>query len=328
MDTIKKIVKPIGYVLTTLSLLYIVNIILHFDLNALHFKNPFISVLFILLFGVWASLFVVIGAYNWKLILEFVNGTSIPTKDVLHVYLKSNVAKYLPGNIMHYAGRNYLGKKLGWINSEMAFSSLLEYVFGFGLTGIIIISLIAIGLVNIPPQAALKINYHKILGYSAIAAAGGLVFIIFIYIYRYFVSEEPLKITSRKLRNRAQQFFTYDFLVLFAKLFFISLFCFIMNCMFYFYLCDLVLDFHIKPSDFFNANVALSIANYMSILTPGVPGGLGVKESVSFFLISAYGYPKEILMISILVFRITCVLGDFLAFLFVVIPRDKRTFLV
>jgi uncharacterized membrane protein YbhN (UPF0104 family) len=321
VDRIKKIIKPIGYVLTALSLLYIVNIILHLDLKALQFKNPFMSILYILLFGVWASLFIVIGAYNWKLILEFVNGASIPTKDVFQVYLKTNVAKYLPGNVMHYAGRNYLGSKLGWKNSEMAFSSLLEYIFGFGLTGIIIISCIAIGLVTVPAQAALTINYNKILAYSALAVAGGLVFVIFIYIYRYFVSKEPLKVTSRKLRNRAEQFFTYGFLVLFIKLFFISLFCFIMNCLYYFYLCDLVLDFHIKPSDFFNANVALSIANYMSILTPGVPGGLGVKESVSILLISAYGYPKESLVISILVFRITCVLGDVLPYFLVMLLK-------
>ena len=74
------------------------------------------------------------------------------------------------------------------------------------------------------------------------------------------------------------------------------------------------MDLPIKTADFFNANAALSIANYTSILTPGVPSGLGVKESVSFLLISAYGYPKEILMISILAYRIASVLGDFLAF--------------
>ncbi len=319
MDKIIKYVKPIGYTITVLSLIYIINITHNSDFNTLHFKNPFVSVLFILLFGVWASLFIVIGAYNWKLILEFVNGSSVQTKDVFQVYLKTNVAKYLPGNVMHYAGRNYLGSKLGWNNSEMAFSSLLEYIFGFGLTGIVILAFIGVGLVSIPPQVALTVNYNKILGLSALAAASAIVLVIFIYTYRYFVSKEPLKVTSRKLKNRAQQFFTWGFLVLSVKLFLISLLCFIMNCLYYYYLCDLVLNFHIKPSDFFNANVALSIANYMSILTPGVPGGLGVKESVSILLISAYGYPKESLVISILVYRITCVLGDIIPYFLVML---------
>lgn len=315
MDRIKKIIKPLfGYLLTVLSLIYIVKLIFSFDLNAVAFRNPFISVLYILFFGVWAALFVVIGAYNWKLILEFVNGASLPAKDVFQVYLRSNIAKYLPGNVMHFAGRNYLGGKLGWKNSEMAFSSLLEYIFGFGITGAIIILFAAIGLITIPPQVVFKINFNKILVYLIMAVFGCL---ILIYVYRYFVSNEELKVTSRKLHNRAKQFFTRGFLLLFFKLAFISLVCFIMNCFFYFYLCSLVLDFQIKPYDFFNANAALSIANYMSILTPGVPGGLGVKESVSMLLISAYGYPKESLIVSILVFRIACVLGDVLPFFLV-----------
>ncbi|MBK5273608.1 MAG: flippase-like domain-containing protein [Desulfuromonadales bacterium] len=314
MDKLKSFFKPIGYIVTALSVGYLGVVLFQLDWHSLQFKNPFVSILFILLFGLWASLFVVVGAYNWKLILEFVNGAPIPAKDLFPVYLKSNIAKYLPGNVMHYAGRNYLGSKLGWKNSEMAFSSLLEYIFGSGLTGIIIIIFIVCGLITIPPQITMKLDLNKIAGYSALGAAGGL---IIIYLYRYFVRNEELRVTSRKLKERAQRFCSVGFMVLCAKLSVISLVCFVLNCAFYFYLCDLVLDFHIRPVDFFNANAALSIAGYMSILTPGVPGGLGVKESVSMVLMSVYGYPKESLMMSLLVFRIACVLGDVLPYVLV-----------
>lgn len=311
---LKKITRPIGYLLTVLALIYLVTIIVHFDWNVLNFKNPFKAISYMLLFGVWASLFIFIGAYNWKLILEFINGSYVATKDVFQVYLKSNVAKYLPGNIMHYAGRNYLGNKLGWKNSEVAFSSLLEFIFGAGTTGIVIIMFIAVGLINMPPQFTLTINFHKILAYSAIGVTVGLVVIVLIYVYRYVVRKERAEVTSTKLWNRAKRFFTRGFLVLAFKLFLISLFCFLLNSLFYFYLCELVLDFHIKSNDIFNVYAALGIANYSSIITPGVPSGFGVKESVSFLLISAYGYPKELLMVSILAYRIVCILGDFLAF--------------
>lgn len=314
MDKLKKFFKPIGYLLAALSAGYLVVIFMNFDWHVLHFANPLRSMLFLLLFGGWASLFVIVGAYNWKLILEFVNGAPIPAKELFPVYLKSNIAKYLPGNVMHYAGRNYLGSKLGWKNSEMAFSSLLEYVFGSGLTGIIIIIFIVSGLVTIPPQITMKLNLNKIAGYSALGIVGAL---ILIYLYRYFVRNEELRVTSRKLKDRAQRFCSVGFLALCVKLSAISLVCFVLNCAFYFYLCDLVLDFHIRSVDFFNANAALSIAGYMSILTPGVPGGLGVKESVSMVLMSVYGYPKESLMMSLLVFRIACVLGDVLPYVLV-----------
>jgi uncharacterized membrane protein YbhN (UPF0104 family) len=169
-------------------------------------------------------------------------------------------------------------------------------------------------------------NFDKIVGYLFMGTIGVIAGIVVVYAYRYYLRNEPLKATSRTLWNTLRQFFTAGFLVLFAKLLLISLVCFILNCLYYFYLCDLVLDFPIKAADFFNANAALSIANFTSILTPGVPAGLGVKESVSFLMLSAYGYPKESLMMSILVFRITCVLGDLLSFLLVMVPRGKRMF--
>jgi hypothetical protein len=306
--------RAIGYVITALSLLYIITIFFRSDLHALQFGNPMVSSLYVLLFGFWASIFVVIGAFNWKLILDFLNGGSLLTKDVFKVYLKSNIAKYLPGNVMHYAGRNYLGNKLGWNNTEMAFSSVLEYFFGFGLTGIIIVMLIALGLIDLPPQLSLEINFNKILGYSLMGIAGCLVFLSLFYSYRYILLKEDIIVTTKKLWNKAQQFLTLRFLKLFSILFIISFFCFIMNCMFFYYLCGVILDFHIKPEDFFNANAALSIANYTSILTPGAPGGIGVKESVSVLLIAEYGYPKELLLMSLLVFRVTCVLGDVIPF--------------
>lgn len=325
MNRLIKFIRPLGYLLTVIALIYLANIIAHFDWNALKFKNPIISIAFILLFGLWASLFVLIGAYNWKLILEFINGSSVSTKDVFQVYLKSNVAKYLPGNVMHFAGRNFLGNKLGWKHSEMAFSSFLEYLFGAGATGAIIIIFMSVGIINLPPRFSLTINFHKILAYSAIGVAGGIVMVVLLYAYRHFFSKEGFQVTSIKLWNMAAKFFTRGFLVLAVKLFSISLLCFLMNSLFYFFLCDLVLDFHFKSADMFNVYAALGIANYSAILTPGVPGGLGVKESVSFILVSAYGYPRELLMISILVYRVVCVLGDFLSFLFVLLFRNDRS---
>jgi len=311
----KKTAEIIGYLLTLISLAYIVSIFTGLDFSEWHFRRPFLTVSLILVFGVVASSSVFIGAYSWKLILEFVNGGDVPTKDVFRVYLHSNIAKYLPGNVMHYAGRNYLGSKLGWKNAEMAFSSLLEYIFGFGLTGLIIVLLAVVGLVNIPSQFVLKINAEAVTKIVAIGILATISAATVLFFYRYFVVKEQFNITKNKVVSYISRFFTGRFLFLLGKMFVITLVGFLINCVFYFYLCHLILDFPISPADFFNANAALSIASYTSILTPGVPGGIGVKESVSILLLSAYGSPKEGLLLSLLVFRVTCVLGDVVPFL-------------
>ena len=317
MEKLKQYIRPLSYLLTIAALIYIGTIVAKFDWTALNFTNPIKSTGYIALFGVWSALMLFIFAYNWQLILEFIHGSAVKTKDIFRVYLTSNVAKYLPGNMLHYAGRNYLGNKLGWKNADMAFSSFLEFFFGVGMTALILILFIALDLIALPPHIALKINYHKVLAYSAAGVLTGIVLVIGIYVYRYVVRKEQLRQTSEKLLRKARLFTTRTFMILFVKLFVISLCCFILNSLFYYYLCDLVLDFHIKPEDMFNVFAALSIANYSGIITPGVPSGFGVKESVSFLLISAYGYPKEVLMVSILAYRIACVLGDFLPLIIV-----------
>jgi uncharacterized membrane protein YbhN (UPF0104 family) len=218
---------------------------------------------------------------------------------------------------MHYAGRNYLGSKLGWKNTEMAFSSFLEYIFGFGLTGLIIIGFATAGLVNLPEQISLAVNQQAVLKYAAVGALLGSILILATILYRYYHLKERPNETVNNFVYLVRRFNTARFLILLGKMLIITLACFLINCLFYYYLCDVILNFQIKPQDFFNANAALSIASYASILTPGVPGGIGVKESVSILLISAYGYPKQSLLVSLLVFRITCILGDVFPFLLV-----------
>jgi len=295
VSKLNKYARLISYLLVIASLIYITKIIIDSNLDFTQFQNPIISAIYIILFGIFASFFVLINAYSWKLILEFVNGDSLAIKDIFQVYLKSNIAKYLPGNIMHYAGRNYLGNRLGWKNHEIALSSILEYIFNTCTIVTIIIIFIILGLVNIPPQVSLNINFIKFGWYFI---AGTTCTLIFIYFYRYFICKENLQETTKKIWHKTKQFFTIRFLKLLVILFLISLFSFILNCFFYYYLCYFVLDFQIKTVDFFNANAALSIANFTTILTPGVPAGMGVKESASFLLISAYGYPSGLLMLS------------------------------
>jgi len=320
----KTLIKPIGYLITALSVGYLCTIIAGLDWQVLKFESPLKSFFWIFLFGVWASLFVLVGAYNWKLILDFLGGTSLPLKDVFSVYLRSNVAKYLPGNVMHLAGRNFLGSRLGWNNSEIAFSSLLEMVLGLGLTGLIIAAFVAAGMVNLPPQVPLRLDCDRIAWYAAIAAAGLLFSVLFIYAYRLLVHRETPAETSVKLYGRGKQFVSTRFLLLLGKMALLSLACFVLNCAFYFYLCDLVLGFRLNAADFFNANTALAIAGYFGVLTPGAPGGLGVRESVSMLLLSAYGYPKEALVLSLIVFRVVCTLGDLFPYLVVKACGGRR----
>lgn len=71
-----------------------------------------------LLAHIWAG-------YVWTLILTAF-GENVPTFEFICVYLKTNVAKYLPGNIWHYYGRVMAAKNANVATEVATVSVLLE----------------------------------------------------------------------------------------------------------------------------------------------------------------------------------------------------------
>jgi uncharacterized membrane protein YbhN (UPF0104 family) len=78
----------------------------------------FACILVVYLFGVvWLS---VLQALSVERLQPFV---------LLQVYVKTNIGKYLPGNLMHFVARNIVVHKQGLSHQKIAFSSFLEMIF-------------------------------------------------------------------------------------------------------------------------------------------------------------------------------------------------------
>lgn len=55
-------------------------------------------------------------------------GVAAPWAEMIAIYGRTNVAKYLPGNVFHFAGRQLLGSHEGWSNSAILLATVLEVV--------------------------------------------------------------------------------------------------------------------------------------------------------------------------------------------------------
>jgi hypothetical protein len=64
----------------------------------------------------------------WGMVLKGIFFGKIRYVDVFTVYLRSQVAKYLPGNLFHYVGRNLLAKHFGWPQISVAVTTFTEIV--------------------------------------------------------------------------------------------------------------------------------------------------------------------------------------------------------
>lgn len=65
------------------------------------------------------------AGYIWWQTLKFLH-QDLPLQQILPVYLKTNIAKYLPGNIWHYYGRVWSVTKFGGTKTAATISVLLE----------------------------------------------------------------------------------------------------------------------------------------------------------------------------------------------------------
>jgi glycosyltransferase 2 family protein len=65
------------------------------------------------------------AGYIWWQTLKFLH-QDLPLQQILPIYLKTNIAKYLPGNIWHYYGRVWVVTKSGGSGSAAMVSVLLE----------------------------------------------------------------------------------------------------------------------------------------------------------------------------------------------------------
>lgn len=65
------------------------------------------------------------AGHIWWQILQFLQ-QDLPPKKILAIYLKTNIAKYLPGNIWHYYGRVWAVTRYGGTKTAATMSVLLE----------------------------------------------------------------------------------------------------------------------------------------------------------------------------------------------------------
>lgn len=140
------------------------------------------------------SLCVMLNPILYSVWLSIVCGKKIKYSEIAVPYLRSNLYKYLPGNVMHYIGRNQIALITEMTHVEVATATLFEVI-------VTIIAAFVGGLVfssNYIISVAVTMVSKKII---AIILGIGLLFIIAtILLYKKYYQKvnEYLKIIFRK----------------------------------------------------------------------------------------------------------------------------------
>jgi hypothetical protein len=235
---------------------------------------------------------------NWQTILSTLEKEKRQYRDIAHIHFKTAIAKYIPSNIMHYAGRHVMGSRIGIDHATILTSNLLDLSLAVLSAALIVTVTLFAGIIKIPET--LLPNYEK---YNApyMIIAGICVTVFFSFIWR-------------KIKSRSDNTNTFILLSLLKVIAGYIIFFVASGTIFFLVFAG------IGYTSFTFMNFLLFATVYicawtLGFITPGAPGGIGVRESIMVAMLSGTIDPQSALVGAFL-FRIVGILGEVIGFIF------------
>ncbi len=293
----KNLIKILGNILAILAIVFVIQRFFEFDIDYSVLFN-IKSICFILIFSLLYAFSVFLAGLPWKKFIYVFTGCDIPFSEVTKVWSKSNVLKYLPGNVFQYIGRNQIAVTHKLDHLLVVCCTILEIlfnIFGFLIVGVIL---------YFPGFMVYWNEYFKeFISDNLYIIALLIVFIVFI---TFFILKFSVKYTN-VIKNI---FNTKNIKIyIFSALYYICVSLY--SSLIYIGVLIFILDLNFLLSDLLIIMGAFSLSWIVGFITPGAPGGIGVRE-LALSLILAQLFNMEVLMFGIVIYRIINIFGDIL----------------
>ena len=287
-----KKIRIIGIIVMAVAVVFLVRRFLSFGVDFTElFSAKTLPGLIVVTAVIMGTLF--LASLGWAIWLSFFSGQRASLPETYAVYTRANIAKYLPGNVAHFAMRQLYGTSLGIRQKELLFSSFLE-VFCSALTALILSLALAKGVF----LSFLSDSLHKpwVAPVLAVVIAALVIFIIV-------------------LIKKKKAFLLESLAYLKQKAFSISLLSVLglTACNLTIYGITLLILF--GPNAGANALLIVSagiVSWFIGYITPGVPGGIGVREAVLLLMLSPI-LPDDIILYVAVVQRLAFIFTDVLS---------------
>jgi hypothetical protein len=226
-----------------------------------------------------AALF--IQARNWLTLVGALVPAPPPVPAVLRSFTETQIAKYVPGNVMHFVGRHFYLKDYGVAHKPIVTATLLE-IAGLPVAAVTAICLLA-PFADWSGAGYGGAAWAPYLPAVAVIALGICTLVALWSGYRAILRPAAVVLGRAIL-----------FMILQAAMFAATLW--------------------IIGGEFVALALPLAILSWlMGFLTPGAPGGMGVREAL---LVSLLGQAvaADVVLIAALLFRIITTVGDVVLF--------------
>lgn len=235
-------------------------------------------------------------AAAWKTLLLFLEGRVCGPDRVSITYARSQIGKYLPGNVAHIAGRHVILSGHGYTNQALVLSALYEILGLLSAAGLI--SSVALAF----SEAEIFTRFPLIYTVPLLAFALPAWYLL----HRFapmILDSGPFRSLAERVNANALLFLPYVYYTLFFLLAGNAL-----------VLLTWASGSPVDANSYLVICLAFSVSWTLGFLTPGAPSGIGVREAVLVYILSPVaGAPQAIIIAAL--FRLVTVGGDLLFWL-------------
>ncbi|MCL2222207.1 MAG: hypothetical protein FWC20_07780 [Oscillospiraceae bacterium] len=298
---IKKVVSLLGTVIMIVSLYFVVMRIIEMrdgiDLTVLANVWVLIPLLLVVLAESTAVLFT---SENFRKIVAGISGINISRPIAIKAYNNANIYKYIPGGVMLLIGRNQMAIETDELkHSKVALATVLEGALWI-VSALILSSVFSLDYV-LHYIRQLEFQYTELILGAALLAVLLVIFILFRFRHKLFGDTFDIKNETKGLRITAliKRFPVMLVIVSFWGFSFMT-----------------TMAILGQPITF---SLGITIAGLyimswlIGFLTPGAPGGLGIREIVLLMFLGATIY-EGLLLSAIVIHRAIQVVSDLVAF--------------
>jgi len=297
----KKIFKTLGNVAVVLSLAFVFKKLLDMDIDTnLLFRSD--SLAHVAWISFFYGLLMFVLCIPWKVFIKIVSGANVPFTEAAWILNKSNLMKYLPGNVFQFIGRNELAIRLNLSHTDVAFATICD----LGL--LVTVNLVSSTLLN---RQGIK-DWFGRYGFSHAYFLLGILAVVGTMIALFAAKRKD---TVRGLGAKLEIFLKKRSLnaILACSLYFtlLSLFVAALFLSVFVQILRIEIAYHAVP---------VVLSGYMfswiaGFIVPGAPGGIGIREATLTLLLVDV-VPLDSALLAAVIFRFISIIGDFWGLLF------------
>lgn len=295
---LKKLARLAGTLIMLAALAFIVKKFIDMDIDPAQFASP--GVIAALIVGIVGQTIIwLVACYPWIVFAGALSGKKIPFSEGMQVYTRSNMYKYLPGNVLQYVGRNALAAKMGISHVDVACATVLDIIFCVIGTGVVSLLLLGGFISKLLGEYGGQILIVGIAGALILILAAAVLYLKFREKFKGYLSRYA-KALEKGSRSRLIRGILY-YLVqngFSAVMYFVSL--------------RLIIGSEASFGELVSFTGAFLFAWIIGFITIGAPGGIGIREGVMLF-VCGDSYAERIVLF-VLVMRVASIIADAAAF--------------